>query len=332
MKKIINAPNNVVEDMLSGMVAAHPYYVSKLPDYNCLVNPFSPIAGKVGIISGGGSGHEPAHAGFIGRGMLDAACVGNVFSSPTPDHFFEAAKAVDSGAGVLMIIKNYSGDLMNSQMAEEMAEFEDVKVARVIVDDDVAVKNSTYTTGRRGIAGTVFVHKIAGAMAVQGADLAEVKRVAEKTVANVRSMGMALTPCIVPIAGKANFQLADDEIEIGMGIHGEPGINRCKITEADEITSTLLEKIIVDLPFGKGDEVAVLVNGLGATPLMELYIVNKKISEVCAEKGIKIYRTYVGEYMTALEMAGASISLLRLDDELKALLDAPADSIAFKQF
>jgi len=167
---------------------------------------------------------------------------------------------------------------------------------------------------------------------VQGADLAEVKRVAEKTVANVRSMGMALTPCIVPIAGKANFQLADDEIEIGMGIHGEPGINRCKITEADEITSTLLEKIIVDLPFGKGDEVAVLVNGLGATPLMELYIVNKKISEICAEKGIKIYRTYVGEYMTALEMAGASISLLRLDDELKALLDAPADSIAFKQF
>jgi dihydroxyacetone kinase-like protein len=331
MKKIINAPNNVVEDMLSGMVAAHPQYVRKLPDYNCLVNPLSPIAGKVGIISGGGSGHEPAHAGFIGRGMLDAACVGNVFSSPTPDHFFEAAKAVDSGAGVLMVIKNYSGDLMNSQMAEEMAEFESVKVARVIVDDDVAVKNSTYTTGRRGIAGTVFVHKIAGAMAVQGADLAEVKRVAEKTVANVRSMGMALTPCIVPIAGKANFQLADDEIEIGMGIHGEPGISRCKIKEADEITSVLLEKIIVDLPFRKDDEVAVLVNGLGATPLMELYIINKKISEVCAEKGIKIYRTYVGEYMTALEMAGASISLLRLDDELKALLDAPADSIAFKQ-
>lgn len=317
--------------MLSGMLAAHPQYVRKLPDYNCLVNQLSPIAGKVGIISGGGSGHEPAHAGFIGRGMLDAACVGNVFSSPTPDHFFEAAKAVDSGAGVLMVIKNYSGDLMNSQMAEEMAEFEGVRVARVIVDDDVAVKNSTYTTGRRGIAGTVFVHKIAGAMAVQGADLDEVKRVAEKTVANVRSMGMALTPCIVPIAGKANFQLADDEIEIGMGIHGEPGISRCKIIEADDITSVLLEKIIVDLPFNKGDEVAVLVNGLGATPLMELYIINKKISEVCAEKGINIYRTYVGEYMTALEMAGASISLLRLDDELKSLLDAPADSIAFKQ-
>ena len=332
MKKIINAPDKVLEEMLAGMVAAHPDYVRKLPDYNCLVNRLAPIAGKVGIISGGGSGHEPAHAGFIGRGMLDAACIGNVFSSPTPDHFLEAAKAADSGAGVLMVIKNYSGDLMNSQMAEEMAEFEDVKVARVIVDDDVAVKNSTYTTGRRGIAGTIFVHKIAGAKAAQGADLAEVKRVAEKTVANVRSMGMALTPCIVPIAGKANFDLADDEMEIGMGIHGEPGITRCKITTADEITSVLLEKIITDLPFVQGDEVAVMVNGLGATPLMELYIVNNKVSEICAEHGIKIHRTYVGEYMTALEMAGASISLLRLDDELKALLDAPADSIAFKQF
>ena len=332
MKKIINAPDKVLEEMLSGMVAAHPDYVRKLPDYNCLINRLAPIAGKVGIISGGGSGHEPAHAGFIGKGMLDAACIGNVFSSPTPDHFLEAAKAADSGAGVLMVIKNYSGDLMNSQMAEEMAEFEDVKVARVIVDDDVAVKNSTYTTGRRGIAGTLFVHKIAGAKAAQGADLAEVKRVAEKTVANVRSMGMALTPCIVPIAGKANFHLADDEMEIGMGIHGEPGITRSKITSADEITTVLLEKIIADLPFAQGDEVAVLVNGLGATPLMELYIVNNKVSAICAERGIKIHRTYVGEYMTALEMAGASISLLRLDGELKALLDAPADSIAFKQF
>ncbi len=332
MKKLINAPEKVVEDMLTGMVAAHPQYVRKLSGYSCLVNPQSPITNKVGIVSGGGSGHEPSHAGFIGRGMLDAACAGNVFSSPTPDHFLEAAKVVDSGAGVLMVIKNYSGDLMNSQMAEEMAEFEGVKVTRVIVDDDVAVKNSTYTTGRRGIAGTVFVHKIAGAKAAQGADLDEVKRVAEKTVANVRSMGMALTPCIVPIAGKANFELAEDEMEIGMGIHGEPGITRCKLAPADEITSTLLEKIIQDLPFGKGDEVAVLVNGLGATPLMELYVINKKIAEICAEKGIRIHRTYVGEYMTALEMAGASITLLRLDEELKALLDAPADTIAFKQF
>lgn len=332
MKKIINNPEAVVGEMLAGMLAAHPDYVRKLPDYNCLVYKAAPVSNKVGIISGGGSGHEPAHAGYIGRGMLDAVCTGNVFSSPTPDHFFAAAKAVDSGAGVLMVIKNYSGDLMNSQMAEEMAEFEDLKVVRVIVDDDVAVKNSTYTTGRRGIAGTVFVHKIAGAKAGQGADLAEVKRVAEKVVANVRSMGMALSPCIVPIAGKANFSLADDEMEIGMGIHGEPGISRTKLTTADDITATLLNKIIDDLPYQAGDEVAVMVNGLGATPLMELYIMNRKISEICSEKGIRIYRTYVGEFMTALEMAGASISLLKLDDELKALLDAPADSIAFKQF
>ena len=332
MKKIINEPESVVGDMLTGMVAAHPDYVRKLADYNCLVSTSAPVSGKVGVISGGGSGHEPAHAGYIGKGLLDAACIGNVFSSPTPDHFYAAAKAVDSGAGVLMVIKNYSGDLMNSQMAEEMAEFEDLKIVRVIVDDDVAVKNSTYTTGRRGIAGTVFVHKIAGAKAEQGATLAEVHAVAEKVVANVRSMGMALTPCIVPIAGKANFSLADDEMEIGMGIHGEPGIERTKVASAEAITRTLLGAIIDDLPYAAGDEVAVMVNGLGATPLMELYIMNKTISAICAQKGILIYRTYVGEFMTALEMAGASISLLRLDDELKALLDAPADSIAFKQF
>ena len=332
MKKLINAPEKVVEEMLAGMVMAHPDVVKKLDGYQCLINVQAPIAGKVGLVSGGGSGHEPAHAGFIGKGMLDAACVGNVFSSPTPDHFLEAAKAVDSGAGVLMVIKNYSGDLMNSQMAEEMAEFEGVKVTRVIVDDDVAVKNSTYTTGRRGIAGTVFVHKIAGAKAAQGAALEEVKRVAEKTVANVRSMGMALSPCIVPIAGKANFSLADTEMEIGMGIHGEPGISRATITSADEITAALMEKILDDIPFARGDEVAVMVNGLGATPLMELYIVNRKVGELCAERGIRVHRTYVGEYMTALEMAGASISLLRLDAELKALLDAPADTPAFKQF
>lgn len=332
MKKLINAPEKVVEDMLDGMVMAHPDVVKKMAGYQCLVNVLAPVAGKVGLVSGGGSGHEPSHAGYIGKGMLDAACVGNVFSSPTPDHFLEAAKAVDSGAGVLMVIKNYSGDLMNSQMAEEMAEFEGVKVTRVIVDDDVAVKNSTYTTGRRGIAGTVFVHKIAGAKAAAGASLDEVKRVAEKTVANVRSMGVALSPCIVPIAGKANFSLAENEMEIGMGIHGEPGISRGAMVPADEVTAMMMEKILTDIPFVRGDEVAVMVNGLGSTPQMELYIVNKKVSEICAEKGIHVHRTYVGEYMTALEMAGASISLLRLDAELKALLDAPADTIAFKQF
>lgn len=332
MKKLINKPEAVVTEMLAGMVAAHPEYLRKVDEYNCLVRVDAPVAGKVGIISGGGSGHEPAHAGFIGKGMLDGACAGNVFSSPTPDHFYAAAKAVDSGAGVLMVIKNYSGDLMNSEMAAEMAEAEDVKVTRVIVNDDVAVENSTWTTGRRGIAGTVFVHKVAGAKAAQGASLEEVTAVAEKTNANVRSMGMALTPCIVPVAGKANFSLGDNEMEIGMGIHGEPGINRTCLDTADNVTALLTEKIVADLPYQAGDEVAVLVNGLGATPLMELYIVNRKVSEVLAAKGIKVHKTYVGEYMTSLEMAGCSVTLLKLDAELKELLDAPADTPAFKQF
>jgi len=332
MKKLINKPEAVVTEMLAGMVAAHPEYLRKVDEYNCLVRVDAPVAGKVGIISGGGSGHEPAHAGFIGKGMLDGACAGNVFSSPTPDHFYAAAKAVDSGAGVLMVIKNYSGDLMNSEMAAEMAEAEDVKVTRVIVNDDVAVENSTWTTGRRGIAGTVFVHKVAGAKAAQGASLEEVTAVAEKTNANVRSMGMALTPCIVPVAGKANFSLGDNEMEIGMGIHGEPGINRTCLDTADNVTALLTEKIVADLPYQAGDEVAVLVNGLGATPLMELYIVNRKVSEVLAAKGIKVHKTYVGEYMTSLEMAGCSVTLLKLDAELKELLDEPADTPAFKQF
>lgn len=332
MKKLINKPEAVVTEMLAGMVAAHPEYLRKVDEYNCLVRVDAPVAGKVGIISGGGSGHEPAHAGFIGKGMLDGACAGNVFSSPTPDHFYAAAKAVDSGAGVLMVIKNYSGDLMNSEMAAEMAEAEDVKVTRVIVNDDVAVENSTWTTGRRGIAGTVFVHKIAGAKAAQGASLEEVTAVAEKANANIRSMGMALTPCIVPVAGKANFSLGDNEMEIGMGIHGEPGISRTCLDAADNVTALLTEKIVADLPYQAGDEVAVLVNGLGATPLMELYIVNRKVSEVLAAKGIKVYKTYVGEYMTSLEMAGCSVTLLKLDAELKELLVEPADTPAFKQF
>jgi dihydroxyacetone kinase-like protein len=290
------------------------------------------VAGKVGGISGGGSGHEPAHAGYVGKGMLDGACAGNVFSSPTPDHFYAAAKAVNSGAGVLMVIKNYSGDLMNSEMASEMAEAEGVEVTRVIVNDDVAVENSTWTTGRRGIAGTVFVHKIAGAMASQGASLAKVTAVAEKANANIRSMGMALTPCIVPVAGKANFSLAEDEMEIGMGIHGEPGISRSKLEMADNVVATLVEKIIGDLPYRDGDEVAVMVNGLGATPLMELYIVNRKVADILAAHGIKTHRTYVGEFMTSLEMAGCSVTLLKLDAELKSLLDDPADTPGFKQF
>lgn len=331
MKKIINNPNEVVKDMISGLISAHPGYVRKLDNADVIVRKNSPVSGKVGLVSGGGSGHEPAHAGYVGNGMLDAACCGAVFTSPTPDQVYEAIKAVDGGKGVLLIIKNYTGDVMNFEMAKEMAQMEGINVEEVIVNDDVAVENSTWTQGRRGIAGTVFVHKIAGAKAEGGADLEEVKRVAKKVIANVRSMGMALTPCTVPAAGKPSFTLEEDEMEIGMGIHGEPGTHREKVKPADEIVEDLMNKILVDLPYAENDEVAVMINGLGATPLMELYIVNKKVAEILDNKNIDVYKTFVGEYMTSLEMSGFSISLLKLDDELKALLDAKADTPAFKQ-
>lgn len=329
MKKIINNPNNVVEDMLDGMVAAHPEYIKKLDNANVIVRKNSPIKGKVAIVSGGGSGHEPSHGGYVGTGMLDAAVAGAVFTSPTPDQVYEAVKAVDGGAGVLLVIKNYSGDVMNFDMAKDLADMDGIKVESVVVNDDVAVENSTYTAGRRGIAGTVFIHKIAGAKAEQGASLEEVKRVAEKVISNVRSMGMALSSCIVPAAGKPNFTLGEDEIEIGMGIHGEPGTHRETIKTADEITEHLVNKILDDITIEKGEEVAVMVNGLCSTPLMELYIVNKKVNEMLQSKGIKIHKTFVGEFMTSLEMAGYSVTILKLDDELKTLLDEPANTPAF---
>ncbi len=331
MKKLINNPESVVEEMLAGVVAAHPTEVRKLPDANVIARKNSPVVGKVALVSGGGSGHEPAHGGYVGEGMLDAAVAGAVFTSPTPDQVYEAIKAVDSGKGTLLVVKNYTGDIMNFDMAAEMAQADGIQVASVVVNDDVAVENSTWTAGRRGIAGTIFVHKIAGAAAEQGAPLGEVKRVADKVVANVRSMGMALTPCTVPAAGKPSFTLAENEVEIGMGIHGEPGTHREAIRPAEEIVRHLMGKILPDLPYNKGDEVAVLINGLGGTPLMELYILNQTVSEILQEKGIAVHRTYVGEYMTSLEMAGASISLLKLDGEMKALLDAPANTPAFRQ-
>lgn len=330
MKKLINQPENVVEEMLDGMVLAHPEYVRKLKDYNVLVRKNAPVTGKVALVSGGGSGHEPSHGGYVGKGMLDGAVAGDVFTSPTPDPIYEAIKAVDGGAGVLLIVKNYTGDIMNFEMAKEMAEMELIKVDYVVVNDDVAVENSTYTAGRRGIAGTVFVHKIAGAKAETGATLEEVKETALKVIDNVRSMGMALSPCIVPAAGKANFTLEENEMEIGMGIHGEPGTHRDTLKTADEVTEHLVGRILEDLNLQEGEEVAVMVNGLASTPLMELYIVNKKVNDILWEKGVKIYKTLVGEYMTSLEMAGCSISLLRLDEELKALLDMTADTPAFK--
>jgi phosphoenolpyruvate---glycerone phosphotransferase subunit DhaK len=331
MKKLINEPNQVVEDMLAGMVAAHSNRIKRLPNTTVIVRKDAPIQGKVGLVSGGGSGHEPSHAGYVGKGMLDGAVCGEVFTSPTPDQIFEAIKAVDSGKGVLLIIKNYTGDIMNFEMAAEMVEAEGINVAKVVVNDDVAVEDSTYTTGRRGIAGTVFVHKIAGALAEQGATLEEVEAVANKVVKNVRSMGMALTPCTVPAAGKPGFELGENEIEIGMGIHGEPGIEKTQIQPADEIAQILLEKILDDLKLEEKDKVAVMINGLGATPLMELYIMNKKVSEFLKEKNIHVHETFVGEFMTSLEMAGCSVSLLKLDDQLIELLDAQADTIAFKK-
>jgi dihydroxyacetone kinase-like protein len=330
MKKLINDVDFVVEDMLAGIVAAHPLYVRKLENANVLVRAKAPIKGKVALVSGGGSGHEPAHGGYVGKGMLDAAVAGAVFTSPTPDQVYEAIKAVDGGTGVLLVIKNYTGDVMNFEMAKELAEMDGIKVDSVVVNDDVAVENSTYTAGRRGIAGTVFIHKIAGAKAEAGGNLEEVKAVAEKVIANVRSMGMALSSCTVPAAGKPNFTLGENEVEIGMGIHGEPGTHREKLKPVSEIVDHILGKILEDMKLRSGDEVAVMVNGLCSTPLMELYIANKRVNEILKDKGIKIHKTFVGEFMTSLEMAGFSISILKLDGELKKLLDAPADTPAFK--
>ena len=314
MKKIINDPSNVVSDMIQGMILAHPNYVRKSENGNILVRKDAPVKGKVGLVSGGGSGHEPSHGGFVGYGMLDAAVCGEVFTSPTPDQVYEAIKEVNGGNGVLLVIKNYTGDVMNFEMAKEMAEMDGIEVDYVVVNDDVAVENSLYTAGRRGIAGTVFVHKIAGAKATQGATLNQVKEVANKVIKNVRSMGMALSPCTVPAAGKPNFTLEENEIEIGMGIHGEPGTHKEEISSANDITTHLLDKILADIEIVEGEEVAVMVNGLGSTPLMELYIANKTVNEILTNKGIKIYNTFLGEYMTSLEMAGYSVSILKLDD------------------
>ena len=328
MKKIINSVEQVENEMVLGMAKAYPQYVRKLDCGNVVVRA-NRKEGKVALISGGGSGHEPAHGGYVGEGMLDAAVSGAVFTSPTPDQIYEGIKAVATDQGVLMVIKNYTGDVMNFEMAGEMAQMEGIKVAQVVVNDDVAVKDSLYTVGRRGVAGTVFVHKIAGAKAETGASLEEVQAVAQKVIDNVRTMGMAIRPCTVPAAGQPGFELNDDEMEVGIGIHGEPGTHREPLKKADEIVDLLLEKILADLDYS-GKEVAVMINGSGATPLMELFIVNNRVSDGLAEKGVKVYKTLVGEYMTSIEMEGFSISLLRLDDELKELLDAKADTPAFK--
>ena len=329
MKKLINKVDDVEREMIEGLAKAAPKKLRKLDEGNIIVRT-PKKEGKVALVSGGGSVHEPAHGGYVGEGMLDCAVAGSVFTSPTPDQIYEGIKAVATEAGVLAIVKNYTGDVLNFEMAIDMAKEEGVHADYVIVNDDVAVKDSLYTTGRRGVAGTIFVHKIAGARAEEGASLAEVKACAEHVIKNVRSMGMAIAPCTVPAAGKHGFTLADDEIEIGIGIHGEPGTSREKMLSANEAAKRLLDTILADLDYS-GKEVAVLVNGMGATPLMELYIINDFVQDYMKEKGVKVYDTMVGNYMTAIEMAGFSLSLLRLDEDMKRLYDAKADTLAWKK-
>ena len=329
MKKLINKVDDVEREMIEGLAKAAPKKLRKLDEGNIIVRT-PKKEGKVALVSGGGSGHEPAHGGYVGEGMLDCAVAGSVFTSPTPDQIYEGIKAVATDAGVLAIVKNYTGDVLNFEMAIDMAKEEGVNADYVIVNDDVAVKDSLYTTGRRGVAATIFVHKIAGARAEEGASLAEVKACAEHVIKNVRSMGMAIAPCTVPAAGKHGFTLADDEVEIGIGIHGEPGTSREKMLSANEAAKRLLDTILADLDYS-GREVAVLVNGMGATPLMELYIINDFVQDYMKEKGVKVYDTMVGNYMTAIEMAGFSLSLLRLDENMKRLYDAKADTLAWKK-
>ena len=328
MKKFINAVENVEKEMLNGMLKAYPDKIRTIDCDGVLVRAVKD-ENKVAVVTGGGSGHEPSFGGYVGKGMLDAAVAGAIYTSPAADHIYEAIREVATEKGVLMIPMNYTGDIMNFEMAAEMAQMEDIKTAMVVTNDDVAVDNSLYTVGRRGVAGTVLVHKIAGAMAETGASLEEVKAVAEKANANVRTMGVAINPSTIPAAGKPGFELADDEMEIGIGIHGEPGVKKDKLKTADEIADMLLEKILSDLDYS-GSEVAVMVNGSGGTPLMELYLINNHVHDVLCEKGITIYKTYVGNFMTSIEQEGFSLTLLKLDGQLKTLLDAPADTVAFK--
>ena len=328
MKKLINKTENIVREMLEGLAEAYPDILEKLPDFNIIKR--KAVNSKVNLVSGGGSGHEPAHAGYVGYGMLDAAVAGEVFTSPTPDQVLEGIKAVKSEKGVLLIIKNYSGDIMNFEMAAEMAEMEDIKVEKVVVNDDIAMEDSTYTIGRRGVAGTVLVHKISGAAAEDGLELDEVKRIAEKTIKNVKTLGMSLGPCTVPASGKESFHLEDDEIEMGLGIHGEPGIHKEKLKTADEHVEYMMEKLLSEQKFSENEKTAVLINGLGATPLMELYIINRKVSEILKNKKIETSETIVGNYMTSLEMPGFSITLLKLDEELEKYLKFKARTPAYK--
>ena len=330
MKKLINEPDAVVRDALHGMEAAHPDLVRVSYDPNIVVRADAPVSGKVGIISGGGSGHEPMHGGLVGRGMLDAACPGEVFTSPTPDQMLEATKAVDGGAGVLHIVKNYTGDVMNFDMAAELAKGEDIEVESVLTNDDVAVEDSLYTAGRRGVGVTVLLEKICGGAAEDGRSLREVAELGARVDANGRSMGMALTPCITPASGSPSFELGDDEVEIGIGIHGEPGRYREKIGPASQIAERLVTPIVEDLPFNSGDKVLAFVNGMGGSPLIELYVMYNEVAKLAEQHGLTIERKLIGNFITSLEMQGCSITLLKLDDDMTRYWDAPVHTPALR--
>ena len=326
MKKLINDPADLVAEALRGVAAAHPE-LRVDHEHKLVIRGDAPVQGKVGIVSGGGSGHEPLHGGFVGRGMLDAACAGEVFTSPVPDQMLAATQAVDGGAGVLHIVKNYTGDVMNFEMAAELAAAETgTEVVAVVTDDDVAVQDSLYTAGRRGVGVTVLVEKIAGAAAEDGRSLADVAALAQRVNEKGRSMGMALTSCTVPTAGTPTFDLPENEIEIGIGIHGEPGRRRVPLASAREVAAMLVEPVLADLDFTGSDGVLAFVNGMGATPQIELYLMYYEIDQLLAKAGVTVVRSLVGSYITSLDMAGCSLTLLALDDELLRLWDAPVST------
>jgi len=326
MKKLINRVEDVVKEELEGVAAAHSDRVKVFFAPNYVVRADAPVSGKVALVSGGGSGHEPMHGGFVGMGMLDGACPGEVFTSPTPDQIFDTTKAVSGGAGVLHIVKNYTGDILNFEMAADLARAEGIEVEAVVIDDDVAVKDSLYTAGRRGVGTTVLAEKICGAAAEAHRPLKEVAELCRKVNANGRSMGMALTSCTVPAAGKPTFDLGEQEMEIGIGIHGEPGRERRALATADEVVEMLARPIVEDLPFKRGDSCLAFVNSMGGTPLIELYIVYRALSRLLDGVGVRIERNLIGPYITSLEMAGCSITLLKLDGELTRLWDAPVNT------
>ena len=330
MKKLINDPADVVAEVLRGIAIAHPE-LRVDHAHRIVYRGDAPVSGKVGLISGGGSGHEPLHGGFVGPGMLDAACAGEVFTSPVPDQMLEATRGVNGGAGVVHIVKNYTGDVMNFEMAAELAMAEDIPVESVIVDDDVAVQDSTFTAGRRGVGATVLVEKIAGAAADQGRPLADVADVARRVNAAARSMGVALTSCTVPAVGHPTFELSDSEMEVGIGIHGEPGRERMPIRPARDVAELICEPILADLDFAGPDGAILFVNGMGATPLLELYVMYAEVAAILEKSGVQIARSLVGPFITSLDMAGCSVTLLRADDDLLTLWDHPVNTPALRK-